>query len=256
MTTGPARWLAGGLLVLTVAALAVSAGFGIAAHEWGDAFAFVPVLLAFAGVGAVVASRRPGNPIGWLFLAQGLGAALGLAGLTYAKYAVRSGAPPGAGRWAAWVAVFFIEALFPLFLILLLYPDGRLPSRRWRPAVWLILAANALLLAVAATSDVAFEGAAPAGLAAPVTLIPHRIAGPLVSDLEVVMLFLFLLSAAGCVVRYRRASGVVRQQIKWFAYAGIVAAVGFVAAPRCPASPSSRSSCLSRSSRSRPGSPS
>jgi hypothetical protein len=229
MTRTPARWAAGDLLVLTVAALAVSAGFGVATGDLMDAFAFVPVLLASAGVGAVVASRRPGNQIGWLFLAEGLGAALGLADLTYAKYAVRSGAPLGTARWAAWVAVFFIEALFPLFLILLLYPDGRLPSRRWRPAVWLILAANGLLLAVAATSDVVFEGAAPAGLAAPVALIPHRIASPLVNNLEVVMLFLFLLSAAGCVVRYRRASGVVRQQIKWFAYAGIVAAVGFVA---------------------------
>ena len=228
MTTATARWLAGGLLLLTIAALAVSASFGIAAHEWRDAFAFAPVLLAFAGVGAFVASHRPRNSIGWLFLSEGLGAALGLAGLTYAKYAVRSGAPPTAARWAAWAAVLFIEALFPLILILLLYPDGRLPSRRWRPAVWLILTANALLLAVAATSDVAFERAAPAGLAAPVTLIPHRIAGPLVTNLEVVMLFLFLLSAAGCVVRYRRASGVVRQQIKWFAYAGTVAALGFV----------------------------
>ena len=86
MTRTPARWLAGGLLlVLTVAALAVSAGFGVAAGDLMDAFAFVPVLLAFAGVGAVVASRRPGNPIGWLFLAEGLGAALGLAGLTYAE---------------------------------------------------------------------------------------------------------------------------------------------------------------------------
>jgi hypothetical protein len=100
MTRTPARWAAGGLLVLTVAALAVSAGFGVATGDLMDAFAFVPVLLAFAGVGAVVASRRPGNPIGWLFLAQGLGAALGLAGLTYAKYAVRSGARKGppAGR--------------------------------------------------------------------------------------------------------------------------------------------------------------
>ena len=77
MTRTPARWAAGGLLVLTVAALAASAGFGVATGDLMDAFAFVPVLLAFAGVGAVVASRRPGNPIGWLFLAQGLGAALG-----------------------------------------------------------------------------------------------------------------------------------------------------------------------------------
>jgi hypothetical protein len=252
VTTGPARWLAGGLLALTVGALAVSAGFGVAIADLADAFGFAPVLLAFAGVGAFVASHRPRNAIGWLFLAQGLGAALGLAGLTYAKYAMRSGAPPRADRW---VAVFFIDALFPLFLILLLYPDGRLPSRRWRPAVWLILAANALLLTVAATSDVAFEGAAPAGLAAPVTLIPHRIAGPLVSDLEVVMLFLFLLSAAAwCGTAGPAESSASRSSgspmrassLPWDSWPP----------PRCPASPSSRSSCLSRSSRSRPGSPS
>src|SRR5512132_2269493 len=138
------------------------------------------------------------------------------------------GRPPTAARWVAWAAVLFIEAFVPLVLVLLLYPDGRLPSRRWRPAVWLIVGANALLLVVAATSNVAFDAAAPAGLAAPLALIPDRIADPLVNNLEVMMLFLFLLSAAGCVVRYRRAGGVVRQQIKWFAYAGTVAAVGFV----------------------------
>ena len=227
MSTAAARWLAGGLLGLTIAALAVSAGFGVAAHEWRDAFAFAPVLLAFAGVGAFVASHRPGNAIGWLFGAEGLWGGLGVAGLAYAGYAVRSGAPPAAASWAAWVGVSAVEAYYPLFLALLLFPDGRLPSRRWRPAVWLILAANALLLAVTATSDVAFTQAAP-GVAAPVRLIPHRVACPWLDDLEVVMLILFILSAAGCAVRYRRSGGVVRQQIKWFAYTGIIAALGFV----------------------------
>ena len=227
MTSATARWLARGLLMLTVAALAVSASFGVAAHAWRDAFAFAPVLLAFAGVGAFVASHRPANAIGWLFTAEGLWAALGVAGLAYADYAVRSGAPPAAASWAAWAGVSTVEAYFPLFLALLLFPDGRLPSRRWRPAVWLILAANGLLLVLTATSDVAFAQAAP-GVTAPVRLIPHRIAGPWLDNLEVVMLFLFILSAAGCAVRYRRSGGVVRQQIKWFAYAGIVAAFGFV----------------------------
>jgi signal transduction histidine kinase len=227
VSTATARWLAGALLMLTVAALAVAAAFGTAAHEWRDAFAFAPVLLAFAGVGAFVASHRPGNAIGWLFTAEGLWAALGVAGLAYAGYAVRSGAPPAAASWAAWVGVSTVEAYFPFFLALLLFPDGRLPSRRWRPAVWLILAANGLLLVLTATSDVAFAQAAP-GVTAPVRLIPHRIAGPWLDNLEVVMLFLFILSAAGCAVRYRRSGGVVRQQIKWFAYAGIIAAFGFV----------------------------
>ena len=235
--TAAARWLAGGISVLTVAALAASAGFGVAAGDFMGAFAFAPVLLAFAAVGAIVASRRPGNPIGWLFLAEGLWGALGVAGLAYASYAVRSGAPPTAARWLAWVAVFSVEAFFPLVLMLLLYPDGRLPSRRWRVAVWLTAGANVLLLAVAATSDVAFEGAAPARLAAPVALVPDRIASPLVHSLEVVMLFLLLMSAGGCVVRYRRGSGVARQQIKWLAYAGIVAALGFVLLALGPGEP-------------------
>ena len=115
MSTAAARWLAGGLLGLTIAALAVSAGFGVAAHEWRDAFAFAPVLLAFAGVGAFVASHRPGNAIGWLFGAEGLWARLGVAGLAYARYAVRSGAPPAAASWAAWVGVSAVEAYCPLF---------------------------------------------------------------------------------------------------------------------------------------------
>ena len=212
--------------MLTVAALAVSAGFGVAAHEWRDAFAFAPVLLAFAGVGAIVASHRPGNAIGWLFRAEGLWGALGVAaGTTPVRGAIRR--PTGGRELGGLARRFRGEAYCPLFLALLLFPDGRLPSPRWRPAAWLIVAANALLLAVTATSDVAFAQAAP-GVAAPVRLIPHRIADPWLDNLEVVMLFLFILSAAGCAVRYRRSGGVVRQQIKWFAYAGIIAALGFV----------------------------
>src|SRR5213078_413430 len=75
VTTGTARWLARGLLVLTVAA-----------------------------VGAIVASHRPANPIGWLFLAEGLGFAVGVATDTYATYATRTGvAASPSVDWAAWL---------------------------------------------------------------------------------------------------------------------------------------------------------
>jgi hypothetical protein len=73
MTTATARWLAGGLLLLAIAALVVSAWFGVASGDLMNAFAFTPLLLAFAAVGAIVASHRPANPIGWLFLAEALG---------------------------------------------------------------------------------------------------------------------------------------------------------------------------------------
>ena len=84
MSRAVAPRLAAGLLLLTVAALAAGGGFGIAAHDLMNAFAFDPVLLAFAVVGAVVASRRPANPIGWLFLAEALAFALAVAGSTQA----------------------------------------------------------------------------------------------------------------------------------------------------------------------------
>src|SRR5262249_59206368 len=70
MTNTTARWLAGGLLLLTVAALAVSAWFGVANGDLMNAFAFAPLLLAFAAVGAIVAGHRPANPIGRPFLAE------------------------------------------------------------------------------------------------------------------------------------------------------------------------------------------
>ena len=93
------RPLAWGLLAATVAALAVSVGYGVAAGDLMDAFAFAPVLLAFAGVGAIVASHRPANPIGWLFLAEGLGFAIGMATDAYARYATQAGpAPPTSPR--------------------------------------------------------------------------------------------------------------------------------------------------------------
>ena len=163
MSTATARQLAGALLVLTVAALAISAGFGVATGNLMDAFAFAPLLLAFAVVGAIVASHRQANPIGWLFLAEGLWGALGGAGRAYAGYAVRSGAPPAAASWGPGPGFPQSRLIPPVPGAV--FPDGRLPSRRWRQAVWLILAANGLLLVLTATSDVAFAQAAP-GVAA------------------------------------------------------------------------------------------
>ena len=81
--------------MLTVAALAAAPASVSPLDAWRDAFAFAPVLLAFAGVGAFVASHRPGNPIGWLFLAEGLGFALGVAADATPVYAAQSRRPTG-----------------------------------------------------------------------------------------------------------------------------------------------------------------
>ncbi len=229
MRTATARWLAGGLLLLTVAALALSAGFGVAAGNLMDAFAFTPLLLAFAVVGAIVASHRPANPIGWLFLAEGLGFALGVATDTYATYATRAGAAaPSSVTWAVWLGAILGELGFLFALAILLFPDGRLPSPRWRVVAWLIVAGEALMVLIAATSSAALRAQAAAVLVSPVRLIPDSLADPVVNVLQTAFIPLTLAAAAGLVVRYRRATPDVRHQIKWVAYASLLTAVALL----------------------------
>ena len=229
MTSATARWLAGGLLLLTVAALAVSAGFGVAAGNLMDAFAFAPLLLAFAVVGAIVAGHRPANPIGWLFLAEGLGFALGVATDTYAKYATRAGvAAPASVAWAVWLGAILGELGFLFALAVLLFPDGRLPSPRWRVVAWLIVAGEALVVLMAATSSAALRAQAAAVLVSPVRLIPDSLADPMVNVLQTAFIPLTLAAAAGLAVRYRRAAPDVRHQIKWVAYASLLTAIALL----------------------------
>src|SRR3954447_17706055 len=109
---------------------------------WADVV-FATATIASAAVGFVLASRRPGNPIGWLLMLQGLVlAGLGVAG-SYAAYAVLEspGALPG-GEWA----VLFDERAWPTLFasvtfIAFVFPDGRVPSARWRPILIATIAA-------------------------------------------------------------------------------------------------------------------
>src|SRR3990170_2511628 len=116
-------------------------------EEGVDAVAAV----AFPTVGASIASRRPGNPIGWIFCFVGLSLGVAIFAAEYAVYALvtEPGALP-AGVLAAWLGTWIWVpgvVLGPTFL-LLLFPHGRLPSRRWRPVAWLSSGATALGVAV------------------------------------------------------------------------------------------------------------
>jgi hypothetical protein len=166
------------------------------------------------------ASRRPANPAGWFLCGTGLCYGASACGLEYARYALltRPGALPG-GVWLAWLGdwVWAVGGGL-LFLTFLYFPDGRLPSPRWRPAAWLNVAwlvAQPLAIALepGPNNNLPFVRN-PVGLAGSEDLL-HLLRG-IVSPLAMVT----LLAALGSLLaRFRRARERERQQIKWFTYA-------------------------------------
>jgi signal transduction histidine kinase len=178
--------------------------------------------LSFATVGLLIAARRPRSRIGWLLCAAGF--AWGLGGWVgqYARYALvtRAGTVPG-GDLAAWANMWLGVLIITLTAIYLplLFPDGRLPSGRWRAAGWLAAFATALFTVVQAISPGPIDASlpevsnpfAPAGAE-----MLMRVLGPIAVG---AMLASMICAVAAPIVRFRRADGPARQQIKWFAYA-------------------------------------
>jgi hypothetical protein len=177
-------------------------------------------ILAFSTVGALVASRRPGNPIGWLFCFGAFVWGLGELTLEYGVYALVTspGALP-AGAWAVWFGTWTrgIGGFFMVLFLLLLFPTGRLPSRRWRVVVWAAVGYIAMFTLVTWLSPVSQD------------LRLSSVRNPLGVDLEIMELLggvlyvslplPLLACGAAVIVRFRRSRGDERQQIKWFAYA-------------------------------------
>jgi signal transduction histidine kinase len=186
--------------------------------------------LTYALLGALVASRHPGNIIGWLFLATAT--LLSLTALSAGTTAIDS-LPAGArlpwyevvtwtNRWA-WIPA----GILPLVFVLLFFPDGRLPSRRWRWLAWATGLALALVVAgvslhPGAIASWDIPGPNPYG-------IPNS--GPLleaVLNASGAVLVASIFGAVWAVVlRFRRSRGVERQQIKWVAYIAAVLLAAF-----------------------------
>jgi len=178
------------------------------------------VIVAFSTVGALVASHRPENPIGWLFCCGAFAWGIGELTLEYGVYALVTapGALP-AGAWAAFFGAWArgIGGFFMLPFLLLLFPTGKLPSRRWRVVVWAALGYVALFTLVSWLSPASQD------------FRLSSVRNPLGFDLEVMNLLagvvylslplLLFASGAAVIVRFRRSRGDERQQIKGFAYA-------------------------------------
>ena len=184
-----------------------------------DLLVSVP-FLAFPLVGALIASKRPKNAVGWLCLAVGLLWALSGLFDFYGVYGLaKADTVPFPLVFYALVEWLWLPTvgLLSIYLVLL-FPDGRLPSRRWRPLAWLSGLVIALLCVdgVLAPGELAdLEGVRnPFGLEG----------APWLADVGIVLLLLFvaciLASAVSLILRYRHSRGEVREQIKWIALAG------------------------------------
>ena len=184
------------------------------------------VAVCFSAPGVVPAPRfPPGNPIGWLFCAIGLVGAVLLFCGEYAAYSLVAspGSLPG-GEEMAWVASWLWVAHIGLFVFLaLLFPDGLPPTPRWRPFAWLVGVS-----VVVGTVAAAFSPGPVRGLGALRNPLGMGGIPDLSGAVEVLVFALAFAASVSLVVRLHRARGVERQQIKWFAYAAAVAAVGAI----------------------------
>ncbi len=194
-----------------------------------DPFTLLIVLsvATYTITGAVLASRVPQNPIGWLFLVIGLGLLFGGATAEYATYTIitNPGALP-AGDWGAWVNnwTFVVAGLIPIVLIL--FPTGRAPSKRWRWLVWAIVATLVALIVGAMFRPGQIElnrGVTvtnPTGIEALGTVLT---AGAWMFG--ILLAVESIAAVAALVVRYRRADEEERQQVRWIAVAAALAGV-------------------------------
>ena len=197
----------------------------------GDATNFI----AFMGmgiVGALSLSRAPDNRIGWLLLwvAVTVGAAFTTGEASI--YAAAHGEDALAG-WLAWPGnALWTLGLFPLLILLpLVFPDGRLPSPRWRWLAWAGIGISFLAFITIGFGEATFE-VGDVGqsimIANPLHVPGLDLLGPIESVIWPLLLGLFAAAAASMVVRFRRSRGVERQQLKWFAFAVVVLVTYFV----------------------------
>jgi hypothetical protein len=216
----------GGLVLFVLVQVAQSPGDQATATPLSGLLAFVP-FLAFPIVGALVASKRPGNAIGWICLISGLfwmSFALGAAFDAYelaTTGTVTSSVKLDALLQGIWVPPVGLLGIY----MILLFPDGRLPSRRWRPFAWFAGAVMVLIPVVFVFTPGPLDE--HPGVRNPFGLEKYPWL-QIVAVFDLLLLPICILaSALSLVLRYRRAGREVREQIKWLAFAASFVGVVF-----------------------------
>ena len=212
------------VLVVVGAGLELAGGTGLEADEL---FSFAYVVIA-GPVGALVASRHPRNPIGWILVALTVWAGIDACVRGLAEYLLAEGSETW-GERAAWVSAWsFVPFVFvPAVFLPLLFPDGRLPSPRLRPVLWAAAGVIAFWIVTTAVDPgplPTFESVEnPFGIDARALQIASDAVAPL-------MFACLFAAVASAISRARRASTLERQQLKWLAAAAVFAVATLIVA--------------------------
>ena len=227
------------LLVVGLIGAVLMAPAGYASSKGSLSAHYFAIMLAFGVasylvLGALIVRRQPGNTIGWLFLALAFGVEVWVLTTSYAVYGLTThpGSLP-ASDVVGWIGHWSIVPPFALFIpIFLLFPNGHLSSRRWRPVMWLWAIGSAVAVIGFALSQndpfVVGDGSCPPHPGDVVACVNSPFAlggvGPAIETITGIAGFLIFLTAlatfVAVIVRFRRARGEERQQIKLLAFVG------------------------------------
>ena len=237
-----ATWLLAGFTALALVTALVLLGLDASQTDRYRIAIYVfsaVAVVVYAGTGHVIANRVPRNAIGWVLCLVGLSLA---ATMMTEQYALRGlVASPGSlpvARLAGWLSeVMFVLTFAPMFFLVLLFPDGRLPSRRWRPVLWALFAVAAGWEAQQLQAGTTIVGGFTNILVAPKATYPNPLGvfprHGWFSGFLLVTLFLGLVTlvlvVASVFARRRAASAELRKQLAWLGYVGWLIVISVVA---------------------------
>jgi hypothetical protein len=222
------------LALVALACLLAMLPLSLLSGQLGNGIVAVVIGIPCAAVGVLVARRQPGNPLGWLFLLTGSLLFIGNDAGDYSFYVYRLGHRLPFGPAGLVIDQLWLAGLVLFVVIILLFPDGRLPSRFWRWTLWVFCALYVAMLAAVAAATAGALAAHPVRIdaAGGLSAIDNPV-GWFAVVYHSILLALLALSVAFIgrqLLSWRRSSGERRQQLKWLASGAAAAIVSIVVA--------------------------